>query len=84
MVSLPTNPLEEFEEQLVEILPLNAVNIEPTNESSIETMGESKFSRIRKLAIFSDYMVYLWESYFDVGLDTDLSSFLRSHERRKV
>ena len=37
--------------------------------------GVQRFSRIRKSAISSDYLVYLQESVFDVGPKDDPSSF---------
>ena len=61
------------------------VDIEPTIEDTQNTniVGLRKSTKERRFAIFSDYIVYLRESDFDVGLDNDPKLFSQTMSRNK-
>ena len=46
-----------------------------TIQDTHETIGVRRSSRIERLAIYSDYMVYLQGSEYDVGSKDDFNSF---------
>jgi len=58
--------------------PIKNKLIKPTaeiSENAKEAEGVRRSSRIRKLAITDDYIVYLQESDFDIGPKDDPTSF---------
>ena len=50
-------------------------NLTLANRNEARGIALNKPVRVRKLAIFNDYVVYLQESEFDCGIDEDLVSF---------
>ena len=89
--SFQSNPLNFIEQQPIQRQPPQEEppyeridNTETTMQDTHETMGVKRYSRIKRLTISSNFMVYLQESDYYVGSKDDIQIYFHKTWVEKI